>query len=226
MTLTHNGLVAQLAADDQRLLERRCKPVELQTGDILSAPHIPNGHVHFLTSASVALIVRHTDGSGLAVGLAGQEGAVGLQHALGLGSGNLTLHVQRGGKAFRADGETMQRLVARRANLLRAFAVYLWGFSQEVASLAAASQTHDIKARLANWILLSHARNGHEDLRLTHAHLADMLGVRRAGVTLAAVELKELGLVDYQRGRIQILDLDGLRAVAKRPALNNGLPQA
>lgn len=226
MTLTHNGLVAQLAADDQRLLERNCKPVELQTGDVLSAPHIPNGHVHFLTSASVALIVRHTDGSGLAVGLAGQEGAVGLQHALGLGAGNLTLHVQRGGTAFRADGETMQRLVARRANLLRAFAIYLWGFSQEVASLAAASQTHDIKARLANWILLSHTRNGHDDLLLTHAHLADMLGVRRAGVTLAAVELKELGLVKYQRGRIQILDLDGLRAVARRPAFSNGLPHA
>ena len=226
MTLTHNGLVAQLATEDQRLLERHCKPVDLHTGDILSAPHIPNGHVHFLTTASVALVVRHTDGSGLAVGLTGQEGAVGLQHALGLGAGNLTLQVQRGGRAFRAEGETMQRLVARRAHLLRAFAVYLWGFSQEVASLAAASQTHDIKARLANWILLSHSRNGHGDLLLTHAHLADMLGVRRAGVTLAAVELKELGLVDYQRGHIHILDLDGLRAVARRPALNNGLPHA
>jgi CRP-like cAMP-binding protein len=226
LTLKHNGLVAQLDADDQRLLDRHCKPVELETGTILSAPHLPNGHVHFLTSACVAQVVRHSDGSGLAVGLTGQEGAVGLQHALGLGSGNLTLQVQRGGHAFRAEGEVMQRLVARRTHLLRAFAVYLWGFSQEVASMAAASQTHDIKARLAHWILLSHARNGHDDLLLTHAHLADMLGVRRAGVTLAAVELKEAGLVHYQRGHIHILDLDGLRAMAKRPALNNGLPQA
>lgn len=226
MTLTHNGLVAQLATEDQRLLERSCKPVELNTGDILTAPHQPNGHVHFLTGATVAQVVRHTDGSGLAVGLTGPEGAVGLQHALGLGAGNLTLHVQTGGPAFRADGEVMQRLVARRAHLLRAFAVYLWGFSQEVASMAAASQSHDIKARLANWILLSHARTARAELLLTHAHLADMLGVRRAGVTLAAVELKEMGLVDYQRGRIQILDIDGLRAVAKRPALSNGLPRA
>lgn len=59
-----------------------------------------------------------------------------------------------------------------------------------------------------------------------HAHLADMLGVRRAGVTLAAVELKEMGLVDYQRGRVHILDSEGLSAVAKRPALSNGLPRA
>ena len=222
----HNGLAAQLSDEDLRLLERRCEPVELNTGDILAAPHQPSGHVHFLTSSSVALVVRHTDGSGLAVGLTGREGAVGLQHALGQGPGNLTLHVQRGGRAFRADGDTLRRLVARRSSMLRTFAIYLWVFSQEVAQLAAVSQSQDIKARLANWILLSHARNTHEDLFLTHAHLADMLGVRRAGVTLAAVELKTMGLVDYRRGRVHILDLDGLRAVARRPALSNGLPQA
>lgn len=226
MTLKHNGLVAQLSSDDQRMLERRCKPVELDTGDILAAPHQPNGHIHFLTSASVALMVRHSDGSGLAVGLAGHEGAVGLQHALGLGAGNLTLHVQRGGTAFRADGEALRRLVARRGSMLRVFAIYMWTFSQEVASMAAASQSHDIKARLANWILLSHARSLQDELFLTHAHLADMLGVRRAGVTLAAVELKEMGLLDYQRGLVRILDMDGLRAVARRPALTNGLPRA
>ena len=222
----NNGLAAQLSSADFRLLERRCEPVELNAGDVLATPDRPHGHIHFLTGASVALVVRHSDGSGLAVGLAGREGAVGLQHALGLGPGNLTLQVQSAGSALRADGEPLRRLVARRGSMLRVFAAYLWMFSQEVATLAATSQTHDIKARLANWILLSHARNGHDHLLLTHAHLADMLGVRRAGVTLAAVELKELGLVDYQRGRIHILDVDGLRAVAKRPALSHGLPHA
>ena len=136
------------------------------------------------------------------------------------------MHVQGSGTAFRAEGEALRRLVARRGNMLRVFAVYLWMFSQEVAAMAAASQTHDIKARLAHWILLSHARNGSDKLYLTHAHIADMLGVRRAGVTLAAVELKELGLVDYQRGRVHILNGDGLRAVAKRPDLTHGLPRA
>jgi CRP-like cAMP-binding protein len=215
-----------MAADDQRLLERHCRSIELRTGEVLASPHQPNGRVHFLTGASVALVVRHSDGTGLAVGLTGQEGAVGLQHALGLGPGNLTLLVQRGGQAYCADGEALHRLSTRRGTLLRAFAVYLWGFSQEVASMAAASQTQDIKARLAHWIVLSHMRNGHDDLLLTQAHLADMLGVRRSGVTLAAVELKAAGLVDYRRGRIEINDLEGLRAAARRPLLGNGLPQA
>ena len=89
LTLMHNGLAAQLSSPDLRLLERRCQPVELSAGDVLAAPDKPHGHIHFLTSASVALVVRHIDGSGLAVGLAGREGAVGLQFALGLGAGQV-----------------------------------------------------------------------------------------------------------------------------------------
>ncbi len=221
MNLLHNGLVAQLPPADQGLLLRRCEPVDLTAGEVLAGPEHEEGHVHFLTGACVALVVRH-GGSGLAVGLAGREGAVGLQFALGLGAGNLTLLVQSGGSAFRADGAALRRLSTRRMGMLRVFAGYLWGFSQEVATLAAAAQMQDIRARLARWILLSHARSHQTELQLTHIHLADMLGVRRAGVTLAARELKSLGLVDYRRGCIQILDAAGLQAVADELPGGNG----
>jgi CRP-like cAMP-binding protein len=218
LNLLHNGLVAQLSPADQTLLQRRCKPVNLAAGEVLSGPGSPNGHIHFLTSGSVALVVCSGGQTGLAVGLAGREGAVGLQFALGLGAGNLTLLVQSGGTAFRADGIALQRLSGRRSTMLLAFSRYLWLFSQEVAMLAAAAQIQDIKARLASWILLSGARAPDAELHLTHAHLAAMLGVRRAGVTLAAMELKERGLVDYRRGRIHILDLAGLQAAALQVA--------
>lgn len=215
MNLLHNGLVAQLPPTDQGLLLRRCEPVELKAGEILSAPGAASGHVYFLLSGtSVALVVRNGGGSGLAVGLAGREGAVGLQFALGLGAGHFTLLVQSSGAAFRADGAVLQRLSDRRLGMLRTFAGYLWVFSQEVAELAAAAQVQDIQARLARWILLSQVRTHQTELQLTHAHLADMLGVRRAGVTLAARNLKDRGLVDYRRGRIQILNLEGLATVA------------
>lgn len=215
MNLLHNGLVAQLPPADQGLLLRRCEPVALKAGDILSAPGATSGHVHFLLSgASVALVMRNGGGVGLAVGLAGREGAVGLQLALGLGAGHFTLQVQSGGAAFRADGAALQRLSDRRLGMLRTFAGYLWGCSQEVAELAASAQVQDIRARLARWLLLSQARTQQTELQLTHAHLADMLGVRRAGVTLAARELKDMGLVDYRRGRVQILNLEGLADMA------------
>lgn len=221
MNLLHNGLVALLPPPDQALLVRCCEPVELTAGQVLSSPGQENGHVHFLITASVALVARH-GGGGLAVGLAGREGAVGLQFALGLGAGHLTLLVQSSGKAWRADGAALRRLSDRRLGMLRVFAGHLWAVSQEVAALAAAAQSHDIRARLARWILLSHARTHQAELQLTHVHLAEMLGVRRAGVTLAASELKAMGLVDYRRGRIQILDAEGLEAVAGAPPGGNG----
>jgi CRP-like cAMP-binding protein len=216
LNLLNNGLVAQLPPADQDLLLPRCEPVELKAGDVLSSPGAANGHAYFpLSGTTVALVVRNGGGSGLAVGLAGQEGAVGLQFALGMGAGHFTLLVQSGGTAFRADGAALQRLTDRRLSMLRTFAGYLWVFSQEVAKLAAAVQGQDIQARLARWILLSQTRSHRTELHLTHAHLADMLGVRRAGVTLAARNLKEMGLVDYRRGRIQILCFDGLNHAAQ-----------
>lgn len=209
-----NGLLAQLPPADLALLLRQCTPVTLSAGQVLCSPEGPSDHVHFPTTASIALVARQGEHTGLAVGLAGCEGAVGLQQAFGLGPGAFTQLVQSPGQALRAPGADLQRLVNRHTSLLKIFSRYIWLFSQEVALLAATAQIQDIKARLAGWILLSAERAPQAPLFLTHAHLANMLGVRRAGVTLAAVALKELGLLDYHRGRIHILDRAGLSAQA------------
>ncbi|MFP8778566.1 Crp/Fnr family transcriptional regulator [Hydrogenophaga sp. RWCD_12] len=209
-----NGLLAQLPPADLALLLRCCTPVTLRAGQVLCSPDGPSDRVHFPTSASVALVARPGAHAGLAVGLAGCEGAVGLQQAFGLGSGTLTQLVQSPGTALQFTGGELQRLVNRHAGMLKVFSRYIWLFSQEVAMLAASAQVQDIKARLAGWILLSAQRAPQTPLVLTHAHLADMLGVRRAGVTLAAMALKEQGLLDYRRGRIRILDQAGLAAEA------------
>ena len=181
----HNGLVAQLPPTDQGLLLRRCEPVELKAGEILSAPGAASGHVYFLLSGtSVALVVRNGGGSGLAVGLAGREGAVGLQFALGLGAGHFTLLVQSSGAAFRADGAVLQRLSDRRLGMLRTFAGYLWVFSQEVAELAAAAQVQDIQARLANLDLFYEGLTGTAalqrigDLSSRYARIAKATGMQ------------------------------------------------
>ena len=217
MTFSHNGLVAQLSQADQASLVKHCQSSTLRGGQVLSTPGSEHRNVYFLTDATVASVVRDGNNAGLAVGLTGNEGAVGLQCALGLGAGTFTLLVQSPGTAWCADGDELQRLLGRRPAMLLAFSRYMWSVSQEVAALAACSQIQDIKARLAGWILMSDVRNGHRPLNLTHAHVADMLGVRRASVTLAAGELKEQGLVEYQRGNIRILDRAGLEAVSCWP---------
>ena len=214
MNFLQNGIVARLSESDQRLLLRRCKEVHLEVGDIIAAPGTSHDDVYFLTGASIALVIRDESRAGLAVGLIGHEGAVGLQFALGLGAGVITLQVQSAGTAWRVRGSSLQRLIARRSVLLLLFCRYMWSASQDVAAMAACSQIQDVKARFAAWVLLSAIRSNCLELLLTHAHVANMLGVRRASVTLAAVELKAMGLLDYSRGRIHILDFARLKAVS------------
>jgi hypothetical protein len=214
VNLLSNGLVRGLPDADQALLATRCRPVLLYSGQILSSNTTPSTQAYFLTGAAVALAVPNTAHIGLGVALAATEGALGLPLALGMGAGPFTWLVQSGGTAWCVDGVVLQRLVARRRDMLMAFARYMCGVANEVALLAGASQVGDVMARVAGWVLLSHRRTGSVDLQLTHAHLADMLGVRRASVTLAALQLKAFGLLDYQRGRIQVLDPAGLEDVA------------
>ncbi len=207
--------MAGLGEADRALLQKRCSLVELRPSQVLSRPGAPGSHVYFLAEATVACVVQDGAGASLALGLAGRDGAAGLQLALGLGAGNFTWLVQSGGSAWQADSDTLRRLAQRRTALLLAFSRYLWAASEQVATLAARAHGQDIKARLAGWILLS-AQQGHVgDLRLTHEHLAAMLGVRRASVTLAAAELRAARLVAYQRGRLRVLDWAGLEAAAQ-----------
>jgi CRP-like cAMP-binding protein len=122
--------------------------------------------------------------------------------------------VQSSGEAWVANCHDLQRLVDRRASLLLAFSRYMWSLAHDIAMHAAFAQLQDIRARVAGWILLSAHRGQPDQLTLTHVQLASMLGVRRSSVTLAAMELKQLGLLDYQRGRIRILDRPGLEALS------------
>jgi CRP-like cAMP-binding protein len=97
---------------------------------------------------------------------------------------------------------------------LMIFSRHLWLMYQDVARLAALSHVHDVKRRLADWLLISAQRCGDEPLVMTHAHIANMLGVRRASITLAARQMKMLGLMDYSRGYIQLLDKPALQTLA------------
>jgi CRP-like cAMP-binding protein len=155
--------------------------------------------------------------TGLAVGLIGVEGAAGLQAALGFGAGNLELVVQSAGQAYAVDGMTAQRLVQRRRTMLLQFSRYLWTVYDAIAVLASRLNTQDIKVRLAYWLLLSAQRCAPDPLMLTHAQIAQMLGVRRASVSIAAREMKIKRYINYSRGHISLLNMSALQALAKVP---------
>lgn len=214
MNSLHNGLIAQLAPLDQALLLRHAQIIRFSAGDILGVSKLEAPKIYFPTSGSVALFgckKMNDIHTGLAVGLVGAEGALGLQLALGLGVSSLAFIAQSPGAAYAVDPLIAMRLVRRKASLLLAFARYLWTEYESVTTLAAMSHTHDVRLRLAHWLLLSAQRCAPDALVLTHSHIAQMLGVRRASISLAARDMKMSGLIGYSRGHIQLKNIEALQ---------------
>jgi CRP-like cAMP-binding protein len=217
VTLFTNGLIFQLAREDQNRLQHICKPVQLLAGQILcdTAQHA-TPKVYFLTGACVAVLIESSSRNTLAVGLVGSEGAIGLGSVLDIGPENLQFRVQTSGDAWVAESADLALLLHQRPGMLWAISQYLWWLAAHVATMAASIQFDGITTRLARWLVLSADRAQTQHLQLTHEHLAHMLGVRRVSITLAAGELKERGLIDYQRGVIDILDMTALRQMSDR----------
>lgn len=215
MKFTDNGLVATLSLPDQRFLRAGCRATVLNARDVLATPSGAGEHVYLLAGASVAQLVRSGAAGSVAVGLVGFAGAVGLQFGLGMGPSAFTLLVQGHGSAWTIEGDALRSMVVARPTMLLAISRHLWADSQELADYAGNLQSQTVTQRLASWLVKS--RGGHADapLKLTHAHLARMLGVRRASISLAAIELRTLRLLDYTRGHIVVRDQAGLQALAR-----------
>jgi CRP-like cAMP-binding protein len=211
-----NGLIAQLDEKDQALIMKVAKLVDLIPGENLSAKPKKDSLVYFPVSGSIALMasIGADDRLGVAVGLIGSNGAAGLHLAMGFESSHLSLLVQSAGQAYAIDSQAMQALVKTRKNILFLVARYLCGVCDSIAIFAAHRYTQDIKVRLAYWLLLSAECCSPEPLKLKHSQIAQMLGVRRASISIAARELKLKRYVSYSRGQVRLLNLSALQSLA------------
>lgn len=222
MTLLTNGLIFQLAKEDQKQLQTICHQVTLTSGQMLGQTDLEDiPKVYFLTGASVALLVKGPEQQTLAVGLVGQEGAIGLGTVLSSASGPLHCQVQTGGNAWCTSSQELALLLHQRPGMLWVVSQYLWQLAEHIAAMSASIHFDAIDTRLAHWLVLSSECAQSTRLHLTHEHLAQMLGVRRVSITLAAGELKARGLIDYQRGVVNILNMAGLRGLAQPPQRPN-----
>lgn len=202
-----NGFILQLTPQDQALVQQICMPVELKSGQILcESPNDANTQVYFLTGATVALLVEDTTQATVAVGLLGSEGIVGISGVWGSTHEHLTFQVQTSGTAWCASGAALRNVMSANPEILWFVSKYLWQLVEHIAQVTAEIQTQDIRRRLASWLLLSAEKAQTQSLHLTHEHLARMLGVRRVSITLAAGELRDLGLLNYSRGHLHIVD--------------------
>ncbi|HEY0420323.1 MAG TPA: Crp/Fnr family transcriptional regulator, partial [Acetobacteraceae bacterium] len=170
--------------------------------------------VYFPESGYVCRLAPMDDGDSAEVGLIGPDGMVGLSVLLEGDQESFELMVQVPGTALRMDARAfrveLERLPALRS-LLSRYALVHHG---QVARTAACNGRHQINERLARWLLMAHDRAEGDEFPMTHEFLSMMLGVRRAGVTVAAGTLQKAGFIRYEKGRIEVTDRPGLESVA------------
>ena len=209
-----NRLLAALPVREYEGLLVGFEPVKLTYGEVLYEPGEPMQHVYFPSDCVVSLLTVVEGHRALEVGLVGREGMVGSRLALGITTASVRALVQGTGTAVRIKSARFLREFHHSPALQRALLHFTDALMSQVTQTAACNRFHPVEARLARWRLMTRERVPSSEFHLTQEFLADMLGVRRAGVTAAAGELQRRKLIRYRRGTITILDQRGLEASA------------
>jgi CRP-like cAMP-binding protein/PAS domain-containing protein len=209
-----NRLLAALPANEHERLLAGLEPVQLTYGEVLYEPGEQMRHVYFPSDCLVSLLTVVDSHRALEVGLVGPEGMVGSRLALGSTDASVRALVQGTGKAMRMKSTHFLREFRRSPTLQRVLFRFTDALMIQVTKTAACNRFHVVEQRLARWLLMTRERLVSNEFHLTHEFLADMLGVRRVGVTAAASALRRRKLIRYARGVITILDQRGLEAAA------------
>ncbi|HEU5136670.1 MAG TPA: Crp/Fnr family transcriptional regulator [Steroidobacteraceae bacterium] len=188
--------------------------VTLTYGQVLYEPGEPMHEVYFPSNCLVSLLTLVEGHRALEVGLVGREGMIGARLALGAAASSVRALVQGTGTALRMSSARFLKEFRRSPALQRALFQFTDTLMIQISQTAACNRFHMVEARLARWLLMTAERMASSEFHLTHEFLADMLGVRREGVTVAASGLQHRKLIRYRRGDITILDTRGLEATS------------
>lgn len=209
-----NRLIEGLPRVERARLLERCDLVDLRFGTVLCEPDRPLRHAWFPLTGFISLLVPMAGHPPLEMGLIGDEGMLGATLVLGIGTARLRSVVQGDGTALRLTAAHLKLELRRSAALRRTLNRYLFVKLAQLSQSAACTSFHEVESRLARWLLMSHDRAHADHFHLTHQFLADMLGVRRSAVTIAAGALQARNLIGYSRGTIRVLDRAGLEAAS------------
>ena len=209
-----NMLLAAIPRVEYERMLPSLEAVELVFADVLyeSGDHIK--HVYFPNDSLVSLLTVVDQHLALEVGMVGPEGMVGTAFALGIDVTPVTALVQGSGSAMRMTSARFRKEFQRSEALQKVVLRYTHQLMSQIAQTAACNRFHQVEARLARWLLMTRDRVSSNQFQLTHEFLGHMLGVRRVGVTNAALALKRRKLISYSRGSISILNGAGLEKTA------------
>jgi len=209
-----NSLLAALPRKDYQDLLAGLEPVTLTYGQVLYQPGEPIRHVYFPGNSLVSLLTTVEGHEALEVGLVGREGMVGISLALGMEFASVRALVQGTGTAMRMNAARFRQEFRKSLPLQGELYRYAHAMLVQARQTAACNRFHAVEERLARWLLMTRDRVGSDQFLLTQEFLADMLGVRRVGVSQAACALQQRELISYSRGRIRVLDRKGLEAAS------------
>ena len=213
-TACGNHLIDTLHGRDRREVLARCERMDLALRDILHEPGSPMTDVYFPAESYISLVVSMEADGYLEVGLAGHEGMYGLPVTLGGGVSAVRAVVQGKGSAWRMSAKGYRAATQGSEALRRVVACYTDVTLAQMARMAGCARFHQLAPRVARWMLMTADRARSDTFHLTHEFLAYMLGVRRGGVTEAAISLQQDGIISYRRGIVQILSRPRLEAAA------------
>lgn len=209
-----NRILAALPRHERDALLEQSTTVELRLGETLAEAGQPLAHAYFPVGAIISLLASVDRKTRLEVALVGFEGMLGLSLALGAEGAALRARVRGAGTALRVDAATLDRALANSETLRATLHRYACEQIAAVAQTAVCTRFHLVEERLARWLLMIHDRAGSDHLELTHGLLAEMLGVRRSGITTAAGVLRQRGFIKYTRGDITVVDRAGLESAS------------
>jgi CRP-like cAMP-binding protein len=209
---TTNRVLASIPAQEYKRLQAHLEPINLNFAELLYEPGMAIGYVYFPIDCLISLLTAVDKRRTLEVGMVGNEGMAGMPFILGMGVSGVRAIVQGAGIALRMASTPFRIEFKRNPPLQEALYRYTYALMAQISQTAACNRFHEAEARLSRWLLMTRDRVGSDEFLLTHEFLAHMLGLRREGVTEAATALKKRKLINYVRGKIQILDVRGLKA--------------
>ena len=209
--LVQNKLLAALPADELARWQPNLEQVELKVGQVLSESGNAPAYLYFPTTAIVSLLYVTRDGASSEVAVVGRDGAVGIALVMGGNATPSQAVVHSAGQALRVRAQLLKDEVLKAGPLMFMLLRYAHELMAQVAQTAACNRYHSIDQLMCRRLLMGLDRSRGAELKMTHELLANLLGVRREGVSAAAHKLRREGVIDYSRGNIVVMDRQRLQ---------------
>ncbi len=208
-----NHLLAALPDDEFARLEPDLEPVFLPLGKVLYESGDKLTHIYFPTTAIISLLYIMKNGATAEIGIAGNNGLIGIALFMGGETTSSRAVVQSAGNAVRMKGAKLKAAFALGGVFQDILLRYTQSLMTQISQTAVCNRLHTLEQQLCRWLLINHDQMQTDKLVMTHDLIANMLGVRREGVSIAAANLQKRGLIKYVRGTITILNRAGLETV-------------